>query len=250
MSTRLSSFVILSLLALRARDAHASDAYVIRFDAVKHVAPCNDLVWHDTVLFYNRGASPVVVRIIGISGTPGRTSPEAITLPPNRVVNLEEALNGAWHPAPSSDYNLWTTHLDVPANVQVESRDEVYSVNTCIAVSQPFSLGRVSMPVFTHLTEPSSAQVHLGTDVGQRDARTNIAIYNAGAVAAAVSVELRRVCDDSIVDQQVFTIPPNTTLQIGGLKHGTDTCATGSTVPWMRYSVVTVDQPSLSLVPV
>src|SRR4029077_590073 len=121
---------------------------------------------------------------------------------------LNQALNGAWEPpTPNPDDNLWTLHLDIPAGITVESRDEVYLENVCILPVQPTSLGKASMPVFRELTPPNVARVFLGTDLGARSGRTNVVMYNAGTTVAAAHIELRRACDNVVVDQVTVVVP-------------------------------------------
>ncbi|HEV7425633.1 MAG TPA: hypothetical protein VGQ46_04645 [Thermoanaerobaculia bacterium] len=67
-------------------------------------------------------------------------------------------------------------------------------------------------------------------------------------MSANAVVELRRSCDNSVVQQRVVTVPPNATLQIG-LAVGLDNaCDRVSSFGWSRYTVVTVDQPSITFV--
>jgi hypothetical protein len=76
--------------------------------------------------------------------------------------------------------------------------------------------------------------VHLGTDLGVSDSRTNVGIYNASDREANARIEIRRACDNAVVDQRTVTVPANTTSQIGGLVKGIDTCGgTPSTFAWI-----------------
>ena len=145
---------------------------------------------------------------------------------------------------------MWVLHLDVPGGVTVESRDEVYYEPLCGAPAEPVrtSTGKVSMPVFRSLTPAGVPQVKLGTDLGQRRTRLNVAIYNAGAVASAVTIDVRNACDGALVDSRTVTIPANTILQVGGLNGIGPECTSDDAPPWMRYTVITADQPSFSYV--
>jgi hypothetical protein len=63
------------------------------------------------------------------------------------------------------------------------------------------------------------------------------------------SIEVRRACDNSIVDRRTVAISPNTIIQVGGLTTGTNDCPSANrTQNYVRYTVVTVDQPSFSIV--
>src|SRR4029077_6232298 len=76
-----------------------------------------------------------------------------------------------------------------------------------------------------------------------------VAIYNAGQQPALASIEVRRACDNSVVDNRTVTINPNTIIQVGGLTTGTNDCTIGTrTTNFALYPVVTVDQPSFSIV--
>jgi hypothetical protein len=165
---------------------------------------------------------------------------------PGQVLALDEVLGvaAAWEPPYPTIYVL---HLDVPSGVSVESRSEFFVRNECVAFPGIGSMGHASMPVYKALIQPGEPQVHLGTDLGTApSSRTNVAVYNAGTVSASARIEIRRTCDNSIAEERTVVISPNTTIQIGGLSPGLDTCTTG--IPWLRYTVVTVDQPSLSFV--
>lgn len=237
------------------QQALASDVYLLRFSANGSVGTCLQLSWHDNVTFFNSGTSPALVRVIGNSdGAAGNTTPDSFVVPPNHVVALDSALSGnAWVPASQLQqavpYIFYVLHIDVPAGVSVQSGDDVYRFNGCVGPPVfPESIGHVSLPVFERLSEAGKPQVHMGTDLGVRDSRTNVAIYNAGDHDAVAHIELRRVCDDSVADARTVVIPPNRTVQIGGLMKGTDTCGVPQLTNWMRYTVVSVDQPSLSYV--
>ena len=250
MNSRHASSLLVFLAALCASTAVAGDAYLVRFNGVKRIQPCTSVSFRETALLYNQGASPATVRVLGISNPPSATGVDTFTLPPGQVVDLDVALNGGWFPLPaSSEYSLWTLHLDIPEGVRVESRDEVYGDDICLDRPQPTSLGRVSMPIFTSLTPANTPQVHLGTDLGSRATRTNVGVYNASSSPATAHVELRRACDDVVEDQRTFLVAPNTTVQVGALQGGiNDICTVGSTASWIRYTVITVDQPSLTFV--
>ena len=227
-------------------DAQASDAYLVRFSAGRVLNSCETLVWRDQTLLFNHASTPAVIHIIGISnGTPPITTPDSFIVPPMSATLLEDALGIAWQASYPTPFIL---HLDVPSGVSIESRDEFY-VQNCITLPQRAgSLGHASMPVFTSLTPPGTPQVHLGTDLGEHPSRTNVIVYNAGNVPGTAHIELRRACDNSLTDERTVIVAANTAIQVGALLKGPDTCGFAGGYDWMRYTVVTVDQPSLSLV--
>jgi hypothetical protein len=208
------------------------------------------LGWADVLTFYNSTSATATVRVLGISnGTPFRTSPDRIDVPPGTVVWAESVLNGAWAPASEQAGNIWIMNLDVPPGVVVESRDEIFLGDGCI-VTTPVpntSLGKVSLPVFHDAVPANEQQVHLGTDVGSKAARLNVGIYNQSQIAANAHIEVRRSCDNSVVDARDVQVPPDTLIQVTGFHLGANTCAAfGTTFNWLRYTVVTVDQPSFT----
>jgi hypothetical protein len=233
-----------ALVVVALRGAQASDAYLVRFNVARNMnVPI--LVWHDEALLFNRTSTPAVIHIIGISnGTPTSTTPDTFIVPPNGAMLLEDAIDSAWQPSQSTPFIL---HLGVPPGVSIESRDEFYVLGIVLPAGVG-SLGHASMPVFTSLTPAGTPQVHLGTDLGEHPSRTNVIVYNAGNVAGTAHIELRRTCDNSLTDERTVVVPANTTMQIGGLVKGSDTCTIPSAAEWMRYTVVTIDQPGLSLV--
>jgi hypothetical protein len=147
-------------------------------------------------------------------------------------------------------------HLDVPAGVVVEGRDEVYEILTCTSDPSPGPPVKTSLPVFRTLAPPGLPQVKLGTDLGTTPARQNVAIYNAGNQTATALIEVRRACDDGLVDSRTVSIPPKTISQFGGFGMGSpqNECRAGPQPAdlranhYVRYTVITVDQPSISLV--
>ena len=243
-----STILALLSIAVLVPCAEARDIFVVRFSRVVAIDPCNPLRWGDRLLLYNRTRSSTTVRILGISdGTPNATIPDSVVLDPGIVVDLDSKLGGAWRPVPfTATAWLFVMHLDVPDGVTIDSTDTFYSSRACLGppLSFPASFGHASMPVYDHLTPAGVPQVHLSTDLGIREIRTNVIVHNAGTLPGSATIELRRECDGSITDQRIVTVPPNTTIQVGGLVRGTP----GSCGSAGRYVLVTVDQPSLSVV--
>lgn len=255
-------WIIMMLLGqLASTPLLAEDVYLLRFFASGKEMQGWTSDWLDDTLFYNPGTQPAIVRILGISNGPLQPdAPNSLTIPPRTVVSLRSSIGtflnppGAGNPARGI---VWVLHLDVPAGLVVESRNEFYRVaHFGPPVTNP-PVGRVSMPVFRRLASAAEPQVILGTDLGLTKTRINVGIYNAGAIPATAKIEIRRACDDSLTDSRSVTIPPNTTLQIGPMVEGSDVCSPSIPPPpgephrpdpWVRYTVVTVDQPSLSYV--
>jgi hypothetical protein len=235
---------------LLARTLGAAPAHVIRFDASGPRANvCDTLTWRDNLTFYNATDSTVTVRVLGISnGTPSSTSPDRIDIPPGHVVWADLVLRSAWLPIDNRAPGIWMMHLDVPEGVIIESRDEMFQGSACI--SSPFppsSLGKVSLPVFRAAVPANQPQVHLGTDIGSKDARINVGIYNQSDVIANAHIEVRRSCDNSLVDSRDVQIPPDSLVQFAGFRKGLNICGSNaSTFNWLRYTVITVDEPSMT----
>jgi hypothetical protein len=234
-----------TLLLACATIADAADLYLVRFNAVSRTNACTTVNWHDEAMFFNSGIAPATIRVLGVSqGQPAPGAPDSFVVAPGSAVALDDALGRAW----SGVAQLYVMHLDVPQGVRVASRNEVYSPACLVFIPSPGALGQVALPVFTALTIAGVPQVHLGTDLGQLPSRTNVGIYNGGDVAAQARIELRRVCDNIVVDERTVTVPANATVQVGPLSPGVNTCTTSSQSEWLRYTVVIVDQPSLTFV--
>jgi len=250
---RQGAFVQRMLLAVTflvavASPSFGSDAYFVRFNAVGRPVGSGNISWVDDILFFNTNAASVSVRFVGASNGAVQANPPDLVLPPGRTVSLNanSIINGAWTPLPMPA--LWVLHLDVPAGVVAESRDEFY-VSSGIPELFASSRGKVSMPIYRALVAANDRQVHLGTDLGNNDSRINVGIYNAGSNAATATIEVRRTCDDTVMTSSVVTVPPNSVIQAGGLGIGSsDQCPTGVTVPWERMVSVSVDQPSFTFI--
>ena len=242
-----TALVVVSLVVTT--DALGSDAYLYQFVASGKVVGCNSAQWGSDVLFYNQNPTASVVRLVGISnGTVASDVPTTWTLAPRSAVSLRR-LGPTWSPSnpPASGAIVWVLHLDVPEGVTVESRDEVFFHDSCFDVA-PFIVTKTSQPVIRSLTPANTPQVKLGTDLGTSAGRINVAIYNASNIPAAAVIEVRRTCDDSTVASANVTIAANTIAQYGPFPTGDASCSSANTEPYPRYTIVTVDQPSFSIV--
>lgn len=239
--------------------ASASDVYLFRFHARGTAVGFAYLKWQDTALLLNHTDIPLVVRAVEVSKgfVPISSPQDRFTMSPGAVISLDDTDLALWEPVPvaESGDNLWVLHIDVPEGITVESRDEIIraSASPFADLEPPFALGAAPMPTFTSIVPAAQKQSHLGTDLGYKKARINVTIYNSSSVDSKAHIEVRRACDGLVVDSRDVTVAANTVVQTNGLdpmidKSFDQTCATK--VPWARYTVVTVDQPSLSLVSV
>jgi hypothetical protein len=247
--TDMKRLTTLLLSCLAASSALGAPATVIRFSATGAQNGCFRVIWRDQVLLYNSGGESRTVHITGMSnGTPNISTPDEVVVAPMQIVSLNVALQDAWTPAPlgSPGAKLWMLHLDVPSGITIESRNEYKGYDSCIS-PQPLdgSAGYVPLPVFRAPTPANVPQVHLGTDTGSVLGRINVGIYNASAVVANALIVVRRVCDDAITDQRNVSVPPDTLLQFGNLSEGGQGCSKEGP-QWMRYTTITVDQPSMT----
>jgi hypothetical protein len=238
--------------------AMAHDAYLVRFlDVDGRNALCHKAIWKSDVLFYNRSSTDAVVRLLDISnGTMPNTVDTALPVPPGRVIAMGhlDPSKFYWAPAPPRPDNerLWVMHVDIPDGVSVESRNEVIDNEWCTDVGAPLrrAVGKVSMPVITRLAPAGTPQVTLGTDIVARGSRTNVMVYNAAEQTASATIEVRRACDDTVIGRQVVNVPPRTIRQFGGFTNDLDTVCPfpPRAEQYVRYTVVTVDQPSFTIV--
>src|SRR5207247_7811530 len=97
-------------------------------------------------------------------------------------------------------------HLDIPSGIVVESRNEIILTDMCSGVLPPVSVtrsvGKTSLPIFQAAVPANQPQVYLGADIGSKDARINVGIYNQGDVTARAHIEVRRECDNAVVDSR------------------------------------------------
>jgi len=230
---------------------YASDAYIVRFAAKGMANACANALWADDILLYNRGTGPATVRLLDVSnGTIRADTLRQVTLPAHRVFSVAGAqqFGVLWMPVGAPP--IWVVHLDIPEGITIDSRDEVYYQTSCGSIPEidRTPAGKVSLPVFRALVPAGEPQVKLGTDLGGRPGRLNVAVYNAADSAATAHIEVRNACDGAIVDARDVAIPAKTILQVGGFRTNGPDCTATDAALWMRYTVITVDQPSFSYV--
>lgn len=91
----------------------------------------------------------------------------------------------------------------------------------------------------------------MATDLGTQLIRTNVGVYNGGASPANVRIEVRRACDDVVVEARSATIPADTVIQFTGFTDPNFSgCTSVATTYYSRYVVVVMDQPGFSFVTV
>jgi len=235
--------------------AYAEDAYVVRFFAFGRGTECAQSLWLDNILFFNRTSAPAVVKLLGVSNGP--VPPDVLrelSLPPNRAVAIRNGhpFSGSYPWQPQASAPLWVVHLDIPEGVTIESRDEVYAVPLCgltdgrDGLPEDESAGKVSLPIFRSLVPAGVRQIKLGTDLSSHGSRLNVAIYNAATEEAHATIEIRRVCDDALLDTRSVVIAADAITQFGGFSGSGGRCL-GSGVEAL-YTAITVDRPGFSYV--
>ena len=160
--------------------------------------------------------------------------------------------DGSAQPDPT-DSDLWVARFDAPDGVLVSSRGGLDSEcpSPCGSPPNPFpNLGAFTMPVFRSLTPAGARQFHFGADLGTQASRSNVGIYNGGVAAGTATIALYRACDDALLGVRTVSVPANFALQVG--MAGDDAAAGCSDQSklntWLRYVIVTMDQPSLTYV--
>jgi hypothetical protein len=242
------------LLAVLAYRIDARDVWVVRGLAEVESQPCSEAVsadvlrWNADAVFHNLSGSDRSVTVLETSNSGSRRGVVAVGSGRSRALSLDRDL-----PDLVSGSDIWVTKLDVPEGVHVEGRLE-FIFDVCHGTQPPntTAAGAVALPVFEHLTAPHQPQIHFGTDLGVQPARYNVGIYNAAEIQAIATIEVTRpACLGDAKVTRTLTIPARTLVQesLFGIDMG---CAgqlndTG-VAPWVTYTTVTVDQPSLSYV--
>jgi hypothetical protein len=243
---------VVGLLYLSVSPCRASDAYLIEFLRISgKQAGCEQAVWSSVTLLYNRGDTPAVITFLDMAnGSLASTKPRSFSIPSHRAVDLIRTVG--WEPEPSPTYQpTWLLHIDIPPNVTIENRNEVTKADICEpSGTRSRVAAKVSIPIVRQLAEAGIPQVFLGTDVVTYNSRENVMIYNAGAQAATARIEVRRACDDLIMDSGTATISPRSLVQIGSFTTGPAGICSGVSLieDYVRYTVVTLDQPGFAVV--
>ncbi len=234
-----------------------AEAYVIRFASSGGLlkSPCTYVLWRDHLTFHNTKAESATIRLLGVSNGNMTPSPAELVVLAGRTSSQNVILLSSWVPRVDGvPPYLWVNRLDVPDGVLVASRAEPAEImgSPCFPGLSNLVHGSLALPVYRSLVEPNRPQIHLRSDLGSDEfgvaapSRINVGIYNAGSSEASASIELRRACDDGVVERRVVTIPTNTIQQFFGFTNPRVSCAGGSEPPYPTYVVVTVNQPSFS----
>lgn len=265
---RLLLVALVGALTVTPPSARGAEAWVVCFaTAPVHYAGepgCESLAWQDLQYFFNSNPTAATVRLLGTSNGPRSPLAQDITIGANSLFarSAGAGVEGlAWDPCLGScPVTIFVAHLDVPEGVFLSSRAEVFAlaVGACPPEVRPKVLAGLPLPVKRELTPAGVPQQHLGIDTGTDDgaaggassasARTSIGIYNPAAVAANATIEIRRGCDDVVIERRTVTVPPNSLVQFGGFAWDTSGCGffKGKAPSYSAYAVVTVDQPSFS----
>jgi len=225
---------------LFATSMFGADAFFVCFNALGKSKSIWTTLWRDDILFFNQNDVQVDVKLVGVSnGTAGPNTP-SLTLPPGVAVSLNASQAVEQDLRPVGGPSLWVLHLDIPAGVVAESRDEFFA-DSLVGFPLALPAGKVSMPVFRQLAPANARQVILGTDLMASASRINVVIYNRGADSATATIELRRVADNTLVDSKTVSVAANTIIQVGAFS----LAATDPPTNYQLYTIVTVSQPSL-----
>jgi hypothetical protein len=234
------------LLTIASSAGLAADRYAARFNVGgPQLDAETGTIWVDRITFHNTTQGDLVVRPLGVSNGQLQTAVRDLVVPAGRTVSVRSDVDDSgWTPGPGA--TLWVLHLDVPDGIVVESRLELAAFHIG---SQPLSDRRTvtAFPLPVYSTLSSDDKVLLGTDLGSdenglaTDARINVIVYNSGSSAAAVSVESRRACDESVIERRELQVAPNTAVQVAGLSTATAGCATSSNTSG-SYVVVSMNQ--------
>lgn len=263
--TRLLVILLGALVLVPAVRLKAADVYVVRFAThITHNSPteCYRVGWRDHLLFRNTTNQSLMVQALSASN--GHTPSGSLLVPArsNRSVIIalrggENGVTNSWAPGGSGVFVV--NRLDVPHGILVESRAELYGPEATPLPCQappgsspsPEVFGTMALPVVRSLIPAGSEHVHLATDLGTERSRTNVGIYNGGSLAATAVVEVRRSCDDVVVEARTVNIPADSVTQAYGFIDGLGAspgCGSPGTTQYSRYVSVVMTQPGFSFV--
>lgn len=243
--------IVITIVALvLAASANAAEVYIVQGHARGPIlSGISQLLWSTDAYFYNAGSAAARVRLLGVSNTAFPEAPRDFTLAPGRSAAL---LRVARSFVPATFPPLWIVRADVPDDVDVESILLVGTISdngvTPIEIDR-YRFGKTRLPVFRELVPAGRRQAHLATFLGP-PSRINVAVYNAANSTATAHIEIRRHCDDVLVDQRDVSVPTDTLIQYGGFQaeHGECASDVAQTSGPGVYTIVTVNQPSITFV--
>jgi hypothetical protein len=237
--------MILVLAVTSAMTAYGREVYLFQAHAegpvVVDSAGRQIVVWDTDAFFYNTGNETAQVAFLDDNAGFG------FAIAPHQSASLSAA---------AVPLTFRFVHASVPDAVIVESALFI-GTKPDLQVSQgpDYRYGKVRLPVFTSLTPANQPQVHLGTFLGQAiPNHENVWVYNGGESVATVHIEVRRQCDDAVFDERTVTVDPKGIVTVSGMGAGFQGCRVAGVQeprPWIvgsLYTIVTVDQPSLSMV--
>ena len=259
-----------SLSFLLASSLRADEVYVVRFytDILQRsTTECFWWGWRDHLVFRNTTYADLTVRALSASNGHSPSEYQPLVVPARRNMSLLPVLGGGvGEPGTANNWTpriplfLIVNRLDVPKGVVVESRAEIYSGRALTPLpcsinfpgSLPQVFGTLPLPVVTALIPAGKEHVHLATDLGTHRTRANVAIYNGGPTSATGVVEVRRGCDDVLLDTRSVAIPSTSIVQFFSFKDGRDEirngCPIHRTTEYNQYVTVVMDQPGFSFV--
>lgn len=237
--------------------AVGADAWLLRMNAVgAPLGPnaCLQSLWTDDVTFFNNGSHDAQVRFL--DATYALTA-SGVPIVVGRSVSIREAVGAL--AAPSLSERIGVLHVDVPPDVAIMSRMILFAQQAeplpagCSVLAPPFygpsAFSTVALPIRTLLSPANARQVHLGADLAGIDSRMSAAIYNATDTSGTAIIELRRGCDDGIIEQRRVIVPGRAVVQVAGFSTADDHgCKQGDPGGLRRTITISVDQPSLSWV--
>lgn len=230
----------------------AADAWFVRFEV--RSGACAYIGWADTLTFHNAANTTATVRLLGVSNGPPPRSPSSVTLAPRQTKSRDSSDD--WRPAGSPP--LWVVRLDVPTEVVASSHADVNQIGCSVnpGGAHVGRRGAIPLRVVRSLTPANEPQVHLRPDIGFTleagvfrviPNRINVGVYNAGALDATAMIEVRRVCDDGLIEQRSVSVPANSIEQFTGFSNpGTVVNTCNTSVPYQAYVTVVLDQPGFS----
>jgi hypothetical protein len=256
-------------LLLSAGTSQGAEVYVVRFwTDIVYSSPteCYRVGWRDHLVFRNTTNQDLAVSAVAASNGYTVPGPEQLVIPPRGTRSVliqprfsEGGSTNLWAPKPENTFIV--NRLDVPQGIIVESRGELWGpLATTLPCPPPEPggvpasevFGTIPLPVVRSLVPAGTEHTYLATDLGTQPIRTNVGIYNAGAAASNVAIELRRSCDDAVIERRFTVVPANAVVQVTGLADtprtsGTSCSSSGSTY-YSRYVAVLMDQAGFSFV--
>lgn len=200
-------------------------------------------------MFHNPTNSAKTVRLVSATGGTNRPTGQVV-LPAGGTAST---LTDAGSPIGGDPFGflLVVNKLDIPDGVVISSLADVYGPPIRCGGGPPpgenHFFGSLPLPVFRSLAATNERQIHLTTDLGVQESRTNVIVYKAGTSLATGRIEVRAGCDDSLIAERLVAIPSGSAIQVTGLSDQLPRfCSAAKTPVFTRYVAVTVDQPSLS----